>query len=476
MFKKSMIVVLIAMTAIGCTPLMPPEKVTEDRQAYIRALGESWKEQLLYNLVMLKYGEPPSFLDITNIVTDYTLDTSASVGYQHSWGTAIGNDLSLGTAARYSTNPTITYAPVSGETIKTILIRPIPVAEIFRALETGWYPEFILSYCTQSINHLQNGLSDENFYALVELWIKLAELKVIHVTIDKKEAEKLADKEYPEQETRLKKGSKIEQAFGDDKLIGNLVTFTSKLVQEQKKKTEPEDDKSEVIHLSFDMERAKEQGVLQQVEEFEKTLGLVTINNAAEKYIMDLKTNKDLNWLDSDKTRKIIEGQPNETVNDLKNKGFSQKQISALSRYVATEDRFEVVYGYPDKETEFKNKIYVQTKSVLQALLIASEFIDIPNTDKQKVPGEDKNSEEKKAKKKAYFKKMKDMGVAIEIKSSTHQPSDDDTYVSIQHGGNWFFIPNSPSDSKDSFTSIIGILSMLETSKKEPPVLTLPVR
>ncbi len=56
MLSKALAFSLPAISLIGCS-FMPPDKVPEDRQAYLEALNTSWKEQLLYNLVLIRYGE-----------------------------------------------------------------------------------------------------------------------------------------------------------------------------------------------------------------------------------------------------------------------------------------------------------------------------------------------------------------------------------------------------------------------------------
>jgi hypothetical protein len=53
--------VLLSFT--GCASI-GPGTVTRDRFDYVTAISDSWKSQMLFNLVKLRYGDAPVFLDV----------------------------------------------------------------------------------------------------------------------------------------------------------------------------------------------------------------------------------------------------------------------------------------------------------------------------------------------------------------------------------------------------------------------------
>jgi len=57
----SMLVLLIGCAGIG------PKTVSCDRFDYTKALSDSWKKQMLLNLVKIRYSDAPVFLEVASI-------------------------------------------------------------------------------------------------------------------------------------------------------------------------------------------------------------------------------------------------------------------------------------------------------------------------------------------------------------------------------------------------------------------------
>ena len=69
----------------GCALRMGPKMVPHDRFDYSSVIERSWKEQMLLNMVRLRYLDPPFFLDVQQVIAQYTLEGSGTVG-----GTGLG--------------------------------------------------------------------------------------------------------------------------------------------------------------------------------------------------------------------------------------------------------------------------------------------------------------------------------------------------------------------------------------------------
>jgi hypothetical protein len=62
----------------GCAARVGPKTLAHDRFDYSAAITQSWKEQMLLNMVKLRYMDPPMFLDVQQVVQQYTREGSGS--------------------------------------------------------------------------------------------------------------------------------------------------------------------------------------------------------------------------------------------------------------------------------------------------------------------------------------------------------------------------------------------------------------
>lgn len=70
---------VIILVGSGCRSI-GPNKVNRDRIDYSQSLADSWKSQMLLNIVKIRYLDLPIFLDVGQLVTGYSLETSVNLG------------------------------------------------------------------------------------------------------------------------------------------------------------------------------------------------------------------------------------------------------------------------------------------------------------------------------------------------------------------------------------------------------------
>ncbi len=135
-----------------------PRTLREARFDYGEAVARSANEQLLLNLVRLRYRDNPMFLDVGSIVAQYSLVASggAEVGAEFDADDPAG--ASLGFNAEYAEQPTITYAPVAGDAFVARLLMPVSPANLVLLSQSGWSIERLLLCCVQKINGLRNAV------------------------------------------------------------------------------------------------------------------------------------------------------------------------------------------------------------------------------------------------------------------------------------------------------------------------------
>ena len=180
MQSKTILLSFLLLAGLSGCASIGPGTVARDRFDYISAISDSWKSQTLLNLVKLRYGDPPVFLDVASVINQYAVE--GSLGYSGSWAqnpqlpwpySALYNFLGAG---RYTDKPTITYLPLSGEKFARNLMTPIPPPAILNLIQAGYPVDLVLRACVHSINGIHSRYggpargrpADAEFYLLIE--------------------------------------------------------------------------------------------------------------------------------------------------------------------------------------------------------------------------------------------------------------------------------------------------------------------
>lgn len=158
----------------GCVSL-GPKMVVRDRFDYTDSLSDSWKTQMLFNLVKVRYGDAPVFLDVSSVITSYEMIASANVGGTFSSNPNVAG-ANVGAGASYANRPTVTYTPLSGDKFARSLMSPIPPLSVLNLIQSGFPVDLVFRLCVQSINGIENGragaiigkTANPQFYPLIE--------------------------------------------------------------------------------------------------------------------------------------------------------------------------------------------------------------------------------------------------------------------------------------------------------------------
>jgi hypothetical protein len=157
--RRQILLAVAFVSAIALTGCMHlgSKKVAVDRFDYSTAIADSWKQQTLLNIVKIRYLDLPVFVDVSSIVSGYSMVTGVNVnGVVSSETGAQGNFLGVGGQAIYTERPTITYVPMTGEKFLHGLIAPIDPKKIFTLLQSGYAADFVLDLTVESLNGVRN--------------------------------------------------------------------------------------------------------------------------------------------------------------------------------------------------------------------------------------------------------------------------------------------------------------------------------
>ena len=74
------IVSILLLSLAGCASI-GAHKIEPDRAAFTNAISDSWKSQMLLNLVKIRYGDAPVFLDVASVISSYAMEEQVNFGF-----------------------------------------------------------------------------------------------------------------------------------------------------------------------------------------------------------------------------------------------------------------------------------------------------------------------------------------------------------------------------------------------------------
>jgi len=172
---------LLCIVLAGCSSI-GPVSVPRDRIDYASAIADSWKQQTLLNVVRLRYGDAPTFMDVSSVIASYAFIGNLNAGADVNIGVPGGSTTlpdavgSVGGSATYLDRPTLSYTPLTGDKFTRSLLRPIPPTAIFQLIAAGYPADFMLQVTVRALNGVYNRSNaggavrpaDPDFYPLLD--------------------------------------------------------------------------------------------------------------------------------------------------------------------------------------------------------------------------------------------------------------------------------------------------------------------
>ncbi len=141
------------LTLSGC---LGPKAVRLTRQNYNDAYRTTNDEQLLANIVRLRYADSPVFIDLPNITSQFEINAAGNFlggrGNQFPGHTNLG----FGNLGGRDT-PTLSYHPREGKEIAKALLTPL-TAELFSVVNAGANTEALMVMTLNDMNDVPNAV------------------------------------------------------------------------------------------------------------------------------------------------------------------------------------------------------------------------------------------------------------------------------------------------------------------------------
>lgn len=146
---------LAASTMLAGTGCLGPHALRSTRMKYNEAVRTTNDEQLLMNIVRLRYADSPVFIDLPSITSQFEM--SGMAHFLGGRGNQFPGFANLGSGeltARDS--PTLSYRPREGKDVSRILLTPLS-AELFSVVNAGANFEQLMLTTIDDINDVPNA-------------------------------------------------------------------------------------------------------------------------------------------------------------------------------------------------------------------------------------------------------------------------------------------------------------------------------
>jgi hypothetical protein len=157
---------LLSTSLAGCSTIAG-NVLHESRDRFNQTAQLTNAEQLLRNLVRLRYAESPYFLEISSVSTSATMAGSLGVfGNTAPAVPGLDPNVAVSPSLSFSQSPSFVFQPLTGEKFGRQLLRPVELRTLALLRTAGWDLRDILLVLVDSINGVPNAPSATQFAPL----------------------------------------------------------------------------------------------------------------------------------------------------------------------------------------------------------------------------------------------------------------------------------------------------------------------
>lgn len=155
-----------------------PVALRNARPEYNRVIHQTEKQELLLNIVRLRYGENVKLMQVASIVSTMNVSASAVGALSFPFGdlrsmSGMPNTASGSGVLNYSETPTITYVPVEGQQFANQILTAVPVSTLQVLLQSGWPIDWVLEMLIERMGpfvNLPEASTYSSFLELIKIW------------------------------------------------------------------------------------------------------------------------------------------------------------------------------------------------------------------------------------------------------------------------------------------------------------------
>ncbi len=398
------------LSCVGCS--LGPRSLLQSRLRYNDAVKTTSEEQLLLNIVRLRYTDTPSSLAISSIADQQ--EVVAGLGIVPFFTSAGAGDFgsfrnSILPQAQVSgtTRPTLSYTPLDDEEFTRRLFSPISLEGAAYLSKTTWPISTVFRLYLENLN-----------------WVSNAETASGPTPLD------------PPEYATFMEGVQALQRLQDK----NLITLFS-------------EDREKSVSGTFALNENNAKNAIESIQkdlELKATADGVTLIRHEKQPVMrvDQLVDRDSDWFVFCNAFKL---NPNKRTFDL----TSEKLDPFLK----------------DMPTNGLDTLDLETRSLLQVLFFVSQGVEVPceHLTSGIAPRTNGYGAEP-------FDWQQVLGGLFRVRSVLSKKRPPCAHIAVQYKGYWYYIDERDRDTKSTFALLIEVSRLeLESTKAKAPLLTLPL-
>jgi hypothetical protein len=142
----------------GCKSI-GPAAIRQNHPLFNQAIAQTLDEQLLLNIIRMRYLDTIHFLDVGSVTDSRNLTfkagTDATKFFVNSPGKT--SEWNPSTAITSSQTPTVVYSPMQGQAFVKRMYAPVPLPILLNAVQSGWNVNRVFAIFVEQINDLKNA-------------------------------------------------------------------------------------------------------------------------------------------------------------------------------------------------------------------------------------------------------------------------------------------------------------------------------
>ncbi|WFB35041.1 hypothetical protein P3T73_12810 [Kiritimatiellota bacterium B12222] len=148
---------LLTLLLGGCASI-PQEAYRGTANGYNVAMQKVGEEQLLLNIVRLRYRDAPFFFETSSITSQLDLSSNVGIGGAFPLSGDAPNVLNGNAGVSFAERPTISYTPLQGDEFFNRLLSRISFEDIALLTNSGWSMDTVSRMVIQRINGINNAV------------------------------------------------------------------------------------------------------------------------------------------------------------------------------------------------------------------------------------------------------------------------------------------------------------------------------